>query len=69
MKQKFIKIISPILIATTIFGSQPVRADMWGADLPILLQILTQTIQQLAQLKAILGTGQDTLGLHPHTVR
>lgn len=39
------------------------KADIWGGDVAVLAQILVQTIQQLAQLKAILSNGQDTLGL------
>lgn len=39
------------------------RADFWGADIPILMQILAQAIQQLVQLKALLQTGNDSLDL------
>ena len=42
---------------------QPSRADMWGADIPILMEILANAIQQLVQLRQILGTGADTLDL------
>jgi hypothetical protein len=39
------------------------RADLFGGDVAVLTQILVQTIQQLAQLRQILGAGKDTLGL------
>lgn len=39
------------------------KADFFGADLPILAQILTQAIAQLAELKQIFQSGSDTLGL------
>jgi len=39
------------------------RADMFGGDIVVLTQILTQTIAELAQLKLILQSGNDTLGL------
>lgn len=39
------------------------NADIFGGDVAVLTQILAQTIQQLAELKEILGTGQDTLNL------
>lgn len=42
---------------------QPARADFWGGDVMVLVQILAQSIQQLAQLREIFGTGQDTLNL------
>ncbi len=39
------------------------RSDMFGGDIMVLGQILVQAIQQLAQLRQILSTGQDSLGL------
>ena len=39
------------------------RPDMFGGDVIVLGQILVQAIQQLAQLRQILATGQDSLGL------
>lgn len=61
MKQK-------IVTAFTVFGlifSYPTkgRCDMWGADIPILLEILAQAVQQLIQLKAMLQNTGDTLDL------
>jgi hypothetical protein len=47
-----------------MFSSMPsANADMFGGDILILTQILTQAIAQLAQLKQILQSGNDTLGL------
>lgn len=42
---------------------QVARADLFGADAAILAQILSNAIQQLAQLRQMLQTGNDTLGL------
>ncbi len=39
------------------------RADIFGGDVAVLVQILAQTIQQLAQLRQILSTGNDSLNL------
>ncbi len=39
------------------------RGDMFGGDVAVLMQILQQTIQQLEQLRMILESGKDTLGL------
>ncbi len=57
-----------IMTVFTIFGlvfsySQPGRCDFWGADIPILLDILAQSVQQLIQLKAMLQNSGDTLDL------
>ena len=41
----------------------PAYADFFGGDIPLLIQIVANTLQELAQLKSILGTGQDTLNL------
>lgn len=37
--------------------------DMWGGDDIILGQILANAIEQLSQLRSLLSTGSDTLGL------
>ena len=52
-----------MLLAFCLTFAVPAQADFWGGDLPLLAQILSTTIQQLAQLQSILGTGKDTLGL------
>ena len=39
------------------------RADFWGGDIPLLIQIVSNTTAQLTQLKQILGNGQETLNL------
>jgi hypothetical protein len=58
----------PIALSLIFFGlllvkPQPARADFWGGDIPLLIQIVANTLQELAQLRSILGTGRDTLGL------
>ena len=62
MIQTFRAFVTAIVIATLLIA-KPARADFWGGDLPLLAQILANSIQQLAKLQSILGTGQDTLGL------
>lgn len=62
MKQFKKTMIAGIMSLMLVFP-QPSRADMWGADIPILLQILANALQQLVQLQKILGTGSDTLDL------
>lgn len=39
------------------------RADMFGADVAVLTQILVQSIETVIQLKSILDSGEDTLNL------
>lgn len=55
--------ITPLLILSLVLPPQRAKADMFGGDVAVLVQILAQAIQQLAQLRAILNTGNDTLGL------
>lgn len=61
MKKKFFAVFT----AFSLFVSYPQKAycDMWGADIPILLEILANALQQLVQLKAMLQNGSDTLDL------
>lgn len=61
MKKKFIS----VLLSFCLISSAPLsaKADMWGADIPILLEILANSLQQLIQLKAMLQNGSDTLDL------
>lgn len=39
------------------------NADLFGGDVAVLIQILAQAMQQLAQLQQIFANGKDTLGL------
>ena len=57
---KFILWSTPCLVAS---NAKPAFADFWGGDLPLLLQIVTNTANQLIQLRQILGNGKDTLAL------
>ena len=55
-----------VFIVTSVFmvtNPARARADFFGGDLPLLASILAQAVQQLAQLRQILGSGRDTLGL------
>jgi hypothetical protein len=59
------KRIIAILVAVGILLPIPdtAEADLFGADVAVLTQILQQTILQLAELRSILQSGKDTLGL------
>lgn len=61
--KRFRRMVLAGLMSVMLLVPQPSRADFWGADIPILMQILAQAIQQLVQLKQILSTGSDTLSL------
>ena len=61
---KKIKTLLVASIMSLVFAfPNTAKADLFGADVAVLIQILAQTIAQLAQLKQILSTGSDTLGL------
>lgn len=59
MKTKFFKWTAVILIAV---GPNLAHADIWGADVGVLVQILSENVQQLAELRQLLQNGHDTLG-------
>ncbi len=61
MKKKIKRAFAILLIVFTVFPLRPARADFWGGDIPLLIQIVANTLQQLAQLRSILGNGVDTL--------
>ena len=55
--------MATVLIVGTLVPVRSAKADFWGGDIPLLVQIVTNTLQELLQLKAILSTGQDTFDL------
>jgi len=52
-----------VIVAGLTLSSGIARADIWGADVAVLTQILAQAIQTVIQLKSIIENGQDTLNL------
>tara|TARA_B110001454_G_scaffold219194_1_gene251345 strand:- start:98440 stop:99150 length:711 start_codon:yes stop_codon:yes gene_type:complete len=42
---------------------KPAKADLFGGDVTVLVQILAQSIKQLYELQRIVSTGQNTLSL------
>jgi len=61
MKKQLKSLVVALMITLSIATPRPARADFWGGDIPLLIQIVANTLQQLAQLRAILGNGVDTL--------
>ena len=59
LKKKLVTII----VCFTLVIPRPAKADLWGGDVAVLIQILAQTIKQLYELQRIVSTGQDTLSL------
>ena len=51
------------ILCLSISVPKSAKADLFGGDVAVLMQILANAIQQLAQLEKILSTGGDTLGL------
>lgn len=59
----FKKRIIAITLCFTLILPKPAKADLFGGDVAVLVQILAQTIKQLYELQRIVSTGQDTLTL------
>ncbi|MFN9068213.1 MAG: hypothetical protein ACK5V3_13355 [Bdellovibrionales bacterium] len=58
------KISSFVLVLCLILPiPKTARADLFGGDVAVLMKILANAVQQLAQLQSILNNGKDTLGL------
>lgn len=49
------------LLSLTLLFSTPAKADFWGGDLPLLAQIVTNTLQTLQQLRTQTGLLQDEM--------
>lgn len=57
------KKLMTFIVCLTLIVPRPAKADLFGGDVVVLLKILAQSIQQLYELRQILGTGKDTLTL------
>jgi len=51
------------VVLLLLFSAPRAKADLFGGDVAVLMQILQQSILQLTELKSILKSGKDTLGL------
>lgn len=61
--RKLRKLLLVGVMSLCLVVPKPAKADLFGGDVAVLVQILANAIQQLAQLRQILGTGADTLDL------
>lgn len=61
--KKLKKAFAIVVLCLATVVPKNVQAFSFGADVAVLAQILANAIQQLVQLRQILSTGSDTLGL------
>lgn len=57
------KLFVTLLISSLALAPMKARADMFGGDIAVLIQILAQSIKQLYELRQILKNGSDSLTL------
>ena len=50
-----------LILSFSLTATPPAKADLFGGDVAVLLQILANAIKQLAQLQSILKTGRENL--------
>ena len=60
--RKSSRLFISIILCVSLASPNNARADFWGGDVVVLTQILAKTVEELIQLKEILGVGQDTIG-------
>lgn len=60
---RFKKTLLTLTICLTLSVPKPAKADLFGDDVAVLIQILAQTIKQLYELQRIVDTGKDSLSL------
>ncbi len=58
---KTVKVFCCSVLLIFSLRSTPAHADFWGGDIPLLIEIVANTLQQISQLRDIIGTGKDTL--------
>lgn len=61
--KRIVNALMAIVLSGSLNYSSPAKADLFGGDVAVLIQIYANAIQQLLQLKEILSTGSDTLDL------
>jgi len=52
-----------LIVLLTLLPMEAAKADIFGGDVAVLVQILTTSLKQLSELRQILSSGQDTLDL------
>lgn len=52
-----------IIVFSLMLPSSRAKADLFGGDVAVLMQILVQAIEQVARLQSIIQNGNDTLNL------
>jgi hypothetical protein len=57
MKKKFCGLL---MVTIIVFTGRPARADLFGGDVAVLVQILAESIKQYYQLKELIGRGKST---------
>ncbi len=57
------KKIMIVFLSVSLSTLRPAKADMWGADLVYLAQLVQNSIEQLTRLQSLLQNGRDSLNL------
>jgi len=63
MRTKKARVLALCLSLSMLAIPRPARADFWGGDIPLLIEIVANTLKQLAELRALLNNGRDQLDL------
>ena len=61
--QKKTAVLFISILVSVLLIPKPAFSDFFGGDLPLLAEIVANTLQELTQLKGILQTGSDDLAL------
>ncbi len=57
------KKLTLVLLMCLSLSPRPAKADMWGGDIPLLIEIVFNTLQQLLTMKDMLENAEDQLDL------
>ena len=61
-KSRLTNLVVSLCLSFAIIGpTKSARADFWGGDIPLLIQIVANTLEELVRLKQIIQNGKDSL--------
>lgn len=63
MKKRIYKALTVFVLCLSLAVPKPAKADLFGGDVAVLVQILANALKQLYELQQIVKAGQDTLYL------
>ena len=62
MKRKIDSLMAMLAFLFILIAPHTAHADFFGGDLPLLMEIVANTLQEITELHSVISNGSDTLG-------